>query len=259
MAVVPYPPRCVTRRGFFNQSLVHQGLGGAEVPARYLDDRHNLDSSSHILNDSAYAMAFPSVPKNVGNTLSRSFGTLEAPAPGGLSPPSYISLQDPPLPGPGSGGDAFYPVPGHNLRSRPLEGCNCFACLNPVTKLEGGRWKWYLCHVPGCDGSNGKSYSRKPYGCATEGCHHVAKRWGDLRRHHAVKHCLNPRRYPCTAPGCKYSGNNGFTRPDKLKSHWTNMHKGKATLGQAMRVLKPAATNGNASGSGVPATREQED
>ncbi|KAG6991281.1 hypothetical protein G7Y79_00054g089100 [Physcia stellaris] len=81
----------------------------------------------------------------------------------------------------------------------------------------------------------------KKYHCNVERCNFSTKRWADLVRHSTTKHCTNPdvQKFPCPDIGCKYGGANGFTRKDKLKSHYDNVHKGNAVLGKAPRALKP--------------------
>ena len=86
----------------------------------------------------------------------------------------------------------------------------------------------------------------KKYHCNVERCNFSSKRRADLLRHCTTKHCTNPdvQKYPCPEIGCKYSGANGFTRKDKLKSHYNNVHKGSAVLGKAPRALKPKPAAG---------------
>ena len=80
------------------------------------------------------------------------------------------------------------------------------------------------------------------YRCAVQGCHYFSIRRYELKRHHAVKHCTQPKRFPCPEPYCKYGGENGFKRPDKLKDHQKKIHEGKPKPGQALRPIKSAAT-----------------
>ena len=68
------------------------------------------------------------------------------------------------------------------------------------------------------------------YACAEEGCRTVVKRWYDLVRHYRVRHCKVARRFPCNEVGCKYGGENGFMRMDKLKSHQRNKHEKSISL-----------------------------
>ena len=87
------------------------------------------------------------------------------------------------------------------------------------------------------------------YTCAEVYCQFRTSRWPDLKRHYAGKHCKNPQKHSCQVIGCKYSGENGFTRADKLKSHVKNVHKGNTVPSHAMRSIKPAVLKGKASGS----------
>ena len=79
------------------------------------------------------------------------------------------------------------------------------------------------------------------YHCNVQNCSFSSQKWADLRRHCTAKHCTNPNveRYPCPALGCKYSGDNGFLRKDKLKSHYENIHKGNFVRNGAPRALQP--------------------
>ncbi|CZR65798.1 uncharacterized protein PAC_15698 [Phialocephala subalpina] len=49
-------------------------------------------------------------------------------------------------------------------------------------------------------------------------CGRTFLRPGDRDRH-ALKHNPNAQRYPCTYPGCRYSGMRAFLRKDKLREH----------------------------------------
>lgn len=77
------------------------------------------------------------------------------------------------------------------------------------------------------------------YHCLEEGCNTTTKKFADLKRHHSNKHCTNAPKFSCPVLGCKYGGDNGFTREDKLKSHHRNVHQGKAAPGKAFQPLKP--------------------
>ena len=78
--------------------------------------------------------------------------------------------------------------------------------------------------------------------CIEDRCDYGAKRWPDLKRHYTSKHCLNPKtKFPCPEIGCKYGGDNGFTRKDKLKSHRDKVHGKGANTEKRSRVSKPNA------------------
>ena len=97
----------------------------------------------------------------------------------------------------------------------------------------------------------GPTTFQTPFSCLVENCRFSSKRWPDLYRHTSAKHCLNPARFACSVIGCKYSGEgNGFTRKDKLTSHYNNMHKGQKVPGQAVRAIKPAPASSHAEASG---------
>lgn len=77
--------------------------------------------------------------------------------------------------------------------------------------------------------------------CGVETCDFVSARFSDLRRHHATKHCIQPKRYPCPEPFCDRGGENGFKRQDKLKDHHRKVHEGKLRLVQVQRPIQSAA------------------
>lgn len=150
--------------------------------------------------------------------------------------------------------------------------CECLSCLH-----LGERWSYCIsdslqvCRVPGCVETLPDCVETLPshrscylkfclvrrherehfyrneihaYVCNSSGCKKTLKRWEDLVRHTTNKHCLNPERFPCPEIGCKYSGNNGFVRKDKFKSHYKNVHEGKPRFAQrgAPTLLQPAPT-----------------
>jgi len=77
------------------------------------------------------------------------------------------------------------------------------------------------------------------YRCLEPGCGKTTKKFADLKRHYRVAHCTNAIKYPCPTFGCKYSGNNGFLREDKLKSHYRNVHKEKAAPSKSLQDIYP--------------------
>lgn len=56
-------------------------------------------------------------------------------------------------------------------------------------------------------------------------CRHCAKTFSRSsdRDRHALKHDPTARRFPCSFPGCRYVGRQGFLRKDKLTQHQTHM------------------------------------
>ena len=104
-------------------------------------------------------------------------------------------------------------------RGRPDTSCQCICC-----KVHVG---------PTLLGEDNN------YHCPAKRCCVKVKKMTDLRRHTLVAHCKNPPRYPCTEVGCKYGGNNGFIRWDKLNSHRRNVHEGKVRPGKANRRIEP--------------------
>ena len=87
---------------------------------------------------------------------------------------------------------------------------------------------------------NDKKSKKASYFCDVPNCKYKTARWPDLIRHTTHKHCTAPRKLPCPVIGCKYSGENGFTRKDKLKNHCQKVHAGMVLPGQANSAIRPA-------------------
>ena len=168
--------------------------------------------------------------------------------------------------------------PAQSSAQHPKKQCDCIVCL--MTRQLGGsltqyahyfRETGYTCIIPGCSLRFGwylfdcaqhvKGHFRlnQQFVCKEEHCGFVTKRWADLQRHYTAKHCTNPQKatFPCPIPWCKYSGNNGFARKDKFKSHYNNVHKGNNAPGKANRVMKPAGRTPDSCASGNLAAKEQ--
>ena len=168
--------------------------------------------------------------------------------------------------------------------SSSQQDCTCISCLKigidyPSRSYVGGRGP--KCRFPGCltffgcltflDLSFGDCIRRYyiherchygqtgKYTCLEQNCQVVTKNFGDLRRHYKAKHCTNPNKeqFPCPVVWCKYSGNNGFARKDKLKSHYKNIHEGKPGSSKAGRVLKPATLRPKVSGLEGSASKQE--
>ena len=119
--------------------------------------------------------------------------------------------------------------------------CSCISCLrvgNQYTYTDLGTQE-FLCRVPGCQwsidaGSVGwkacKTHEKSHFSyngrfsCAESHCGFGTTRWPDLTRHYTSRHCKTPSKYSCHVLGCKYGGDNGFIREDKLRSHYKNVH-----------------------------------
>jgi len=76
--------------------------------------------------------------------------------------------------------------------------------------------------------------------CAEGDCGHLAKEFRDLKRHYRAKHCTKTPGYPCDVLGCKFGGDNGFHRKDKLASHYKNMHQRGVASTTHRRNILPA-------------------
>ncbi|CAD6584771.1 MAG: hypothetical protein ASARMPREDX12_001749 [Alectoria sarmentosa] len=140
------------------------------------------------------------------------------------------------------------------LTDGPGHECSCTACLF-VGAIKDWPDHGMACRFPGCNYfTEGHSdhilherghfhkAGNATFHCVEQLCPFTSKRWPDLVRHYTVKHCTSPKKflYPCPVLWCKYSGNNGFARKDKLKSHYKNIHEGRSGPAKASRVLIPA-------------------
>ena len=160
--------------------------------------------------------------------------------------------------------------------SRSQKDCTCISCLGLGIGRRFASYvngKGYKCRFPGCLTFSECSYiswiwdhekchyiQSGKYACLEQNCQVVTKNFSDLRRHDKAKHCTNPdkEQFPCPVVWCKYSGNNGFARKDKLKSHYRNIHEGKPGPAKAGRVLKPATLRPKVSGSEASASKQEE-
>ena len=61
--------------------------------------------------------------------------------------------------------------------------------------------------------------------CTDPTCSKSFTRRTDMVRH-ARKHNFSAQKFPCTAAGCQYVGNQGFLRKDKLRDHVRSVHGG---------------------------------
>lgn len=133
--------------------------------------------------------------------------------------------------------------------------CLCLACIldNPLLRDTGSN---IHCRIPSCgvqirdfiDRAHDRIrkhecehfYQAGRYMCPIENCRSTSKRPNDLVRHQRSQHCTRREKFPCKVIGCRYSGDNGFTRKDKLRSHFKNVHEGRALPGRSLRNILPA-------------------
>ena len=187
------------------------------------------------------AEAIPGYSANKANKDTNQVTAVPVPSPGGVDTPSS--------------GQA-------SSSTSPSEECTCIVCL-AIGTLAVERDVLHNCRVASCnwtilywrrhvhEQSHYQQGPTTPFSCLVENCRFSSKRWADLYRHTSAKHCLNPARFACSVIGCKYNGEgNGFTRKDKLISHYKNMHKGQKVPGQAVRAIKPAPASSHAEASG---------
>ena len=142
----------------------------------------------------------------------------------------------------------------------PDRACSCVACLESYeTYLKIVDLEWnFRCRVTGCSWNTKDNFSygeklyritvhewdHSHYGkpgnlrCLEADCKFRTKRWSDLRRHASSKHCINPQTFKCPDLNCKYH-QQGFTRKDKLNSHFQKVHGGKLQRGKPNQAILP--------------------
>ena len=165
--------------------------------------------------------------------------------------------------------------PGPASLDAPEKHCTCIGCLK--ISWYGGQSRnsseKFKCRFPGCltsetsrrnlwyhETSHYKYYGTGGrYKCLEQDCRTVTVDFYELKRHYK-KHCTIPdkEQFPCPVLWCKYSGNNGFLRKDKLKSHYKNIHEGKPGPFKAGRVLKPATLKPRVSSVGDGSSKQKE-
>ena len=128
-------------------------------------------------------------------------------------------------------------TPNHAIK------CSCIACLKIGSFKRDQR---RVCRFPSCnkeihrwihhEETHFKRNGRLHY--LEDHCTFSTRRLSDLRRHYKGKHCKNPQKFLCQVIGCQYH-EKGFTRADKLKSHYKAVHAGKTTPGKAGQAIQP--------------------
>ena len=138
-------------------------------------------------------------------------------------------------------------------------GCDCIVCAGVGKKVDvnvnQSQCRVPACNVPGHEqiwyslllkeeASHFRTAGEAKFKCAENDCPVVVSSMTDLKRHYTNKHCTKSEKFPCPLVWCKYSGDNGFKRKDKLKSHYRNAHEGKRDPSQAFRVTKSSSSGG---------------
>ena len=148
--------------------------------------------------------------------------------------------------------------------------CACITCLKILPhrgqSLNSG--ETFKCHFPSCPKTSRTDlwyHETSHYGkygkftCLEQKCQVSTRLFSDLRRHYKT-HCTSPDKeiFSCPVSWCKYSGNNGFVRKDKLKSHYRNIHEGKPGPLKAGRVIKPATLKPQVSSAEIGPSKRNE-
>ena len=147
--------------------------------------------------------------------------------------------------------------------------CGCIVCAGVGKKVDMFPFE-FPCRVPGCnvpdhgniwfgkllkeEASHFRIAGEAKLKCAVNDCPVAVSNMTDLKRHYTNKHCTKSIKIPCPLVWCKYSGDNGFKRKDKLKSHYRNAHEGKRDPSKAFRVMKSNSSGGGSGGIGVGAS-----
>jgi len=156
--------------------------------------------------------------------------------------------------------------------SMQSHGCTCLACIQEKPFVFVSTFR-VACRLAACSQtvfySSGDcvGYRPRPYillshekthfdhhgrcKCAETDCGHSTKQFRDLIRHYRAKHCTKTPEFPCDVLGCKFGGENGFHRKDKLTSHYKNMHQGQAVSMARCRNILPAPAENEVSGPGI--------
>lgn len=163
-----------------------------------------------------------------------------------------------------SPGTKSSPTPTRLMETESNPSCNCLACFLLPETLKDIYDRNPICKFSSCRKSCreitgttlyfydgwGKAafrehilqhyYQSGRYVCQIENCKSTFQRPNDMVRHHRSQHCARREKYPCNVIGCKYSGDNGFARKDKLRSHYKNVHEGQSLPGRSLRTILPA-------------------
>lgn len=161
-------------------------------------------------------------------------------------------------------GTKSFPTPTRLMETESQLGCDCVACFlssvasayiyqsNPICKFSSCRKSYYeiIGTTSNYNDLKGQSAFRNhflqhyhqsgQYICQIESCKSTFQRPNDMVRHYRSQHCTRREKYPCNVIGCKYTGDNGFARKDKLRSHYKNVHEGQALPGRSLRTILPA-------------------
>ncbi|KAK3168249.1 hypothetical protein OEA41_004695 [Lepraria neglecta] len=159
----------------------------------------------------------------------------------------------------------------------PAKGCVCLGCLYWPTYRktpELSRSVNVSCRIPDCSWTYHikdltlpecylkwyvvrheekhffeRTPGRDAFTCKHEHCIYTTKRSSDIKRHYAAKHCKNAKKFPCTVIGCKFSGDNGFPRKDKMRDHLKAGHRNMFTPGKPVQNIKSKAGISKSSGT----------
>ena len=164
------------------------------------------------------------------------------------------------------------PGAGQHQLSVAGNGCDCIVCAGVGKKLVYMSPLERPCRVPGCnvpchsriwfgellkeEASHFRTPGEAKLKCAEDDCPVAVSNMTDLKRHYTNKHCTKSEKFPCPLIWCKYSGDYGFKRTDKLKSHYRNAHEGKRDPSKAFRVTKSSSAQAGPGGIGVGASGE---
>ena len=126
--------------------------------------------------------------------------------------------------------------------------CACIICMKIGLSWYGhsrqccvvGCTVGTLLHFDLCQHEKTHFKENGKYHCREARCTSSFNRWEDLLRHTNSKHCLNPPKFHCSEIDCQYHSGNGFTRKDKLQSHYKNVHQGRPKFSRSAQPARIA-------------------
>ena len=132
--------------------------------------------------------------------------------------------------------------------------CRFSGCNYVSFKFAAENSQWWRLYCARLALKHEKTHFRHAgrFRCIEDRCIYTAERWSDFKRHYTAKHCLSPKvKFPCPEIDCKYSGDKGFIRKDKLKSHHAKVHEKYGKPEKRFHVSKPAAAGAGCIDGGV--------
>ncbi|MCJ1270953.1 hypothetical protein MMC22_010852 [Lobaria immixta] len=220
------------------QSYFHHGTMGLEYQGFASGGLEALTSNSTVHQEflsSSFSDACGSSTGNASDTMLTSNDTTDEDPGSAIGTAAltdnHNSSHDLPSSSSGSGPSSL------SAKNDVTNVCACISCFAKQQRNKPWRRKSpvYNC-VVGCP-------QQFDLGLEKKRLKHLQTHFKQDNKYHCKNHCIRPVKFACDVLGCKYGGDNGFIRHDKLLSHKRNVHEGKAPPSQLMRRLqaKPRA------------------